>query len=47
MQTLMKFFLAALLSVGLIACQKGPAERAGENIDDAFEEIGDSIDNAT
>jgi hypothetical protein len=47
MQTFMKLFLAALFSIGLVACEKGPAERAGENIDEAFEEIGDEIDDAT
>lgn len=34
--------------IGLSACQeKGPAEKAGENIDNAVEEMGDKIENAT
>lgn len=40
---------AALLSLfALSACeQKGPAERAGEQIDQAAESMGDKIENAT
>jgi hyperosmotically inducible protein len=38
--------LATLL--GLAACQeKGPAEKAGENIDNAVESMGDKIEDAT
>jgi hypothetical protein len=34
--------------IGLTACQeKGPAEQAGENIDNAVEEMGDKIEDAT
>lgn len=34
--------------IGLSACQeKGPAEKAGENIDNAVEEMGDKIEDAT
>jgi predicted small lipoprotein YifL len=46
-----KLALTALLLttfVGLTACQeKGPAEKAGENIDNAVEEAGDKIEDAT
>lgn len=35
------------LSLSLVACdQEGPAERMGENIDEAAEEIGDEIEDA-
>lgn len=34
--------------IGLTACQeKGPAEEAGENIDNAVEKMGDNIEDAT
>jgi len=34
--------------IGLTACQeKGPAETAGENIDNAVEEMGDKVEDAT
>jgi len=46
-----KLGLTALLLttvLGLAACQdKGPAEEAGENIDNAIESMGDSIEDAT
>lgn len=46
MNKLYLLFIVAVL--GLAACeQQGPAERAGENIDEAAEEIGDEIDDAT
>jgi hypothetical protein len=40
---------ALLLSGGLLAAceEEGPAERAGENIDEAAEEMGDAMDEAT
>jgi hypothetical protein len=46
--------LGAVLGAGLVACeQKGPAERAGEKIDDAAKDVkqgaeraGDKIENA-
>ncbi len=35
--------LLAVLSLSFVGCeQKGPAERAGENIDEAVEELRDS-----
>ena len=39
--------LALLLAIGLTACQKGPAEKAGEKLDNAAESVGDKIENAT
>jgi predicted small lipoprotein YifL len=46
-----KLGLTALLLatvLGLAACQeKGPAEEAGENIDNALESMGDNIEDAT
>jgi hypothetical protein len=45
-----KGFLAALFSgmllVGLSACEKGPAEKAGEAIDDAASDVADSAEDA-
>ncbi len=45
--TLCSLLAAALLSLGLAACQKGPAERAGERVDRAADKAGDSIERAT
>lgn len=28
----------------MVGCEKGPAEKLGEDIDDAFEDAGDAID---
>lgn len=40
--------LVMLGATGLAACDsEGPAERLGENIDNAVEETGDAIENAT
>ena len=39
--------LAILLAFGLTACEKGPAEKAGEKIDNAAERVGDKIEDAT
>ena len=33
-----------LLLMTLFACEKGPAERAGENIDEAVDKVGDQIE---
>ncbi len=39
---------ALLVVVGLAACEKkGPAETAGEKMDNAAERMGDKIENAT
>jgi hypothetical protein len=31
---------------GLAACEKGPAERAGEKIDNAAKKVGDKVEDA-
>jgi hypothetical protein len=38
--------LAGLLITGLSACEKGPAEKAGEAIDDAASDMADKAGNA-
>ena len=40
--------LLALLFSGFLvaACDQGPAEEAGETIDDAVEDVGDSVEDA-
>jgi len=48
MQILMKILLISLFSLGLVACEReGPMERAGESIDEAVEDTGDAIEDAT
>lgn len=39
--------LALLMTIGLASCEKGPAETAGEKIDNAAENAGDKIEDAT
>ena len=45
-----KRFLATLFSglllIGLSACEKGPAEKAGEAIDDAASDVADAAEDA-
>jgi hypothetical protein len=45
-----KNIIAALLSglmlMGLSACEKGPAEKAGEAIDDAASDVADKTEDA-
>ena len=38
--------LAGLLLMGLSACEKGPAEKAGEAIDDAVSDVADTAEDA-
>ncbi|MDH3971252.1 MAG: hypothetical protein OEU63_03660 [Gammaproteobacteria bacterium] len=38
--------LAGLLLMGLSACEKGPAEKAGEAIDDAASDVADVAEDA-
>jgi hypothetical protein len=38
--------LSAFLLTGLSACEKGPAEKAGEAIDDAASNVADSAEDA-
>lgn len=47
MNKLSVVILALLMTVGLAACEKGPAEKAGEKMDNAAETMGDKIENAT
>ena len=37
---------AGLLLMGLSACEKGPAEKAGEAIDDAVSDVADTAEDA-
>jgi len=40
--------LFALGSIGIVACDsQGPAEEAGENIDETAEDVGDYYDDTT
>ena len=39
--------LTLLIGLGLAACEKGPAEKAGEKMDNAAENMGDKIEDAT
>lgn len=38
--------LTGMLLVPLFGCEKGPAEKVGENIDEAAEKAGDQIEKA-
>ena len=38
--------LAGLLLMGLAACEKGPAEKAGKAIDDAASDVADAAEDA-
>jgi len=42
----MKTFLSLFALVALVACQEGPAERAGRKIDNAADKAGRSIEKA-
>jgi len=42
----MKTLLALLALAALVACQEGPAERAGRNIDNAADKAGRAIEKA-
>lgn len=46
MNKLSLVLLAFLFTLGLSACEKGPAEKAGERMDDAMENVGDNIEEA-
>lgn len=35
---------ASILLIGLTACEQGPAERLGENIDGAFDSVGNAVE---
>jgi hypothetical protein len=38
--------VVGLLLVALSGCEKGPAEKAGESVDDAVETVGESLEKA-
>ncbi len=38
--------VSGLLLVALSGCEKGPAEKAGESIDDAADKVGESLEKA-
>jgi hypothetical protein len=44
---LASILLATVLSLGLMGCEnEGPAEKAGERIDEAVEEAGEAVEDA-
>jgi hypothetical protein len=38
--------VSGLLLVALSGCEKGPAEKAGESVDDAVDKMGESLEKA-
>ena len=38
--------VSGLLIVALAGCEQGPAEKAGENVDDAAENVGEALEDA-
>lgn len=46
MKTLMAILISGIALLGVQACDEGPLEEAGENIDEGFEDAGDAIDDA-
>jgi len=44
--TLASALVLILATAGLAACQKGPAEKAGEKIDNAAKNVGDKMEHA-
>jgi hypothetical protein len=45
-KTIATTLLAGLFVIGLAACEKGAAEKAGEAIDDAASDVADSAEDA-
>ena len=45
-RTLSAILVLGLALAGLSGCEKGPAERAGENIDNAAKKAGDKMEDA-
>jgi hypothetical protein len=37
---------ALFFSLGLMACSQGPAEEAGEELDETIEEVGNAVEDA-
>lgn len=47
MSKLIAFILSSVLLFGLAGCEeKGPAEKAGEKIDESIEAVGDAVEEA-
>ena len=45
---ILRIVLVAIFAVSLMACEReGPAERAGERIDEAVEKAGDELEKAS
>ncbi len=38
--------ITGMLLVAISGCEEGPAEEAGENIDESAEKVGESLENA-
>lgn len=38
--------MAVAVTFGTVGCEKGPAEKAGEKIDEAADDAGDALENA-
>lgn len=47
MNSFVKLIMAMSLAGFLIGCDQGPAEEAGQEIDEAVEEVQDEVDDAT
>jgi hypothetical protein len=47
MSNFTKYLLALSLGALLVGCDKGPAEEAGEDIDEAVQDVRRSVDDAT
>lgn len=45
--TALSLALAITLGAATIGCEKGPAERAGENVDRAVDDVKDTVKDAT
>ncbi len=46
MKHIMTLIFAGIFSLGIVACDDGKAENAGERIDNGIEETRDAIDDA-
>lgn len=46
MKKYLKYGLASFFVFALVACDQGPAERAGENIDEAIDDTGRQLEDA-
>lgn len=46
MMKYLKYGIAAFFVFALVACDQGPAEEAGENIDEAVDDAGRNLEDA-